>query len=132
MRGQQILGRLFPGIAADLRADGAMPALRPPVFVTPVGKLPTPPPLADGVATPGVYASRLLLEWHVRRRLAERPEVSFRQGTEATGLLADGRGGRVVGARLRPRGATAPAVADEILMADLVVDASGRQSVAPD
>jgi hypothetical protein len=133
MRGQQIAGRLFPRLVDDLLADGAAAALRSPVFVTPAGKLPPPPP-APGGGAPGVYASRILLEWHVRRRLGERPEVRFRTGTEATGLVG-GADGRVVGVRLRPRDAAGEAAPEpgqeEILAADLVVDASGRQSGCP-
>ena len=132
MRGQQIAGRLFPGLVDELLADGAAAVLRPPVFVTPAGKLPPPPP-APGGGAPGVYASRILLEWHVRRRLGEWPEVRFRTGTEATALVG-GTDGRVVGVRLRPRYAAGDAVPEpgpeETLAADLVVDASGRQSAA--
>jgi 2-polyprenyl-6-methoxyphenol hydroxylase-like FAD-dependent oxidoreductase len=135
-RGQQILGGLFPGIVADLLAAGATPALRPPVIVSPVGKLATAPPPKDAAApagrtgpAPGVYASRILLEWHVRGRLGGFPGITIRPATEVVGLAA-GAGGRAAGVRVRPRGAAdEPAV--ETLAADLVVDASGRQSAAP-
>lgn len=128
-RGQQIVGRFFPGIVEELLADGATPALRPPVFVTPVGKLATPPAVAGGDGGPGVYVSRTLLEWHVRRRLGEVPGVRFRDETEATGLVVAG-GAAVGGVRVRPREAAAE-TGEAVLAADLVVDATGRQSAAP-
>ncbi len=130
-RGQQILGRLFPGIGDELRAAGAASGLRPPVFVTPVGKLPTPPAFAVGDGPPGVFASRILIEWHVRNRLLTYPGVRVLHETEATGLVPSSDGGHVTGVRVRARGATDEHT-HEFLAADLVMDASGRQSVAPE
>jgi 2-polyprenyl-6-methoxyphenol hydroxylase-like FAD-dependent oxidoreductase len=72
-----------------------------------------------------VSQSRALLEWKLRRRLAERANVAVVEG-DVLGLLplADGR---VPGARARRRGETAV----EDVAADLVVDASGRGSRMP-
>jgi 2-polyprenyl-6-methoxyphenol hydroxylase-like FAD-dependent oxidoreductase len=124
-RGQEIIGRLFPGIEDDLRIAGAMP-VRDSVglmVVSPAGPLPVRP-------TPGEFVtfSRFLLEWQIRRRLARLPQVRFLQDAEVVGLAADLGGDRVGGVRLRHRGGTGPGV----IAADLVVDSSGRSSKAPD
>ncbi|MBK1787123.1 FAD-dependent oxidoreductase [Prauserella cavernicola] len=67
-----------------------------------------------------IMASRPLLEWVVRDRASAIESVSFRPRHEVAGLLSEN--GAVTGVRL----------ADGTqLAADLVVDASGRRSVAP-
>lgn len=121
--------RLFPSLAADLYADGAMPSMRAPAFVTPAGKLASPPD--DPNANPGFYASRVLLECHVRRRLAVLPGVTLQPRTEVTALIGDETGDGVVGVMLRSRDGSDEANVAEPLLADLVVDASGRGSAAP-
>jgi 2-polyprenyl-6-methoxyphenol hydroxylase-like FAD-dependent oxidoreductase len=120
-RGQEIIGRLFPGIEDDLRAAGATVGRDSVGFtvVSPAGPLPVRP-------IPGEFVmfSRFLLEWQVRRRLARLPQVRFLQDAEVVGLDADGA--RVRGIRLRYRRGSGPAA----VAADLVVDASGRGSKA--
>jgi len=126
-RGQAIIARLFPGIGDELAADGALVADGEAItIVTPAGRLPSFPP-ADGSAAKGFFASRVLLEWHVRRHMAARDGVRLVEGSRVRGLVAgeDGRG--VGGARVESEGG-----AEEVVAADLVVDASGRQSKAPD
>lgn len=126
-RGQAIIARLFPGIGDELAADGALVAGGEAItIVTPAGRLPSFPP-ADGSAAKGFFASRVLLEWHVRRHMAARDGVRLVEGSRVRGLVAgeDGRG--VGGARVESEGG-----AEEVVAADLVVDASGRQSKAPD
>lgn len=119
-RGAELIERLFPGIGAELRADGAAVPVEPAGvrFVTPAGLLPMsdPPP-------GGLLFSRYLLEWRVRQRLAGR--VTFVADTEVTGLDADPDGRVVRGVHVRRRGA-----GRETIPADLVVDASGRRSRA--
>ncbi len=66
--------------------------------------------------------SRALIESSLRRCLSERANVTFRENTRALALLAEPRSRRVVGLRCEPMGGGA----DETLLADLVVDASGR------
>jgi len=123
-RGQQIINGFFPGIIDDLRADGAAAQRNvvPVVFVTAAGKL---PPLQY----PGEFVafSRYRLEWHVRRRLAARPNVALLAHTDVLALIATANNARVTGVRLCSRGGND----DTMLHADLVVDASGRQSRAP-
>jgi 2-polyprenyl-6-methoxyphenol hydroxylase-like FAD-dependent oxidoreductase len=131
-RGQAIITRMFPGIDEDLRADGASPAsVASLVVVSPAGKLPLGEDGEGGeVAGQGFFASRFLIEWHVRRRLAGFEGVSFMSAREVTGLKVDEANERVVGVLLRHRGVD-PELAPEVLSADLVVDASGRHSKAP-
>jgi 2-polyprenyl-6-methoxyphenol hydroxylase-like FAD-dependent oxidoreductase len=123
-RGQQIIEQLFPGILHDLRADGAHTATNvvPVALISPAGRLPVGP-------VPEYMAfSRVLLEWHVRQRVRRRPGVAVISECDVTGLLAAPDRTRVRGVQLRPRGDSAPAE----LEADLVVDASGRGSRAPE
>ena len=66
---------------------------------------------------------RVTFEWALRRFIAGRPGVAFRDGARAVGLLAAPRAAgappRVAGVRL---------AGGEALSADLVVDASGRRT----
>jgi 2-polyprenyl-6-methoxyphenol hydroxylase-like FAD-dependent oxidoreductase len=128
--GRKIFGQLFPGIDAELIAAGAVPVGWPrdvlwlttrgwcERFVTDIEIL---------------SASRELLEWHVRHRLAALDRVRFLTGHEVTGLMASADRREVTGVRLRARpSASDPSAPIEALAAALVVDASGRQSHAPD
>ncbi|MBI2761842.1 MAG: FAD-dependent monooxygenase [Chloroflexi bacterium] len=72
--------------------------------------------------------SRELLDFIVRRRLAALERVTFIQEADAVGLLPDDAG--VGGVRLRRRGGGAEGTED--LRAVFVVDASGRDSKAPE
>lgn len=76
-----------------------------------------------------VSATRPLTEWLVRRRVLAHPRIEVRQATDAIGLVGDAA--RVRGVRVRARGA-GPAAEPEVLTADLVVDATGRGSRAPE
>jgi len=122
-RGMQIMRELFPGIADELAAAGAVHVnlnrdsrsqLRGrwlPRFVGPYE----------------TYAcSRVLLESLLRQRVRRLPNVTWRAATQVTGLLAAGE--RITGVQLHDK-ATAR---DETLPADLVVDASGRSSKTPE
>lgn len=124
-RGADVLERLFPGIRDELVAAGAPLAdmANDMAWLTPFGW---------GVRFPSdlvmLTCSRDLLEWGVRKRLKALPEVRFLEGAEVTGLLPDVDGGRVAGVKIRFRGDEG---GEEPLRADLVVDASGRDSRAP-
>ncbi len=125
-RGQQIISRLFPSIDEDLRADGAIVGGDAYLaIVSPAGKLPLEP--IEGEATGGFFASRFLLEWHVRNRLSGYEGIRFLEEREVGGLAAAEGGGRVVGVNVHRRGGNLGAD-EEYLAADLVVDASGRNS----
>jgi 2-polyprenyl-6-methoxyphenol hydroxylase-like FAD-dependent oxidoreductase len=120
--GQSIIGRLFPGIMDDLRADGAHSEFNvvPVAFVTAAGKLPS-------LRQPGEFLafSRYLLEWHVRDRLIQQHDIRIISNTAVVGLLSTSDSARVTGVQIRERGQEA---SSDTLSADLVVDASGRHS----
>jgi 2-polyprenyl-6-methoxyphenol hydroxylase-like FAD-dependent oxidoreductase len=122
--GQQALEELFPGLTAELVAHGA-----------PTGDL-----LAHGrwylnghrlrQADTGLVAlspSRPLLEGQVRARVRSLPNVAFLDRCDIVDLAATADGRRVTGARVLRRAGGA----EELLDADLVVDASGRGSRTP-
>ena len=124
-RGQQALEELFPGLTADLIADGA-----------PAGDM-----LADArfylsghrlrQAHTGLTllcASRPLLEDHVRARARILPNLRFLDRCDVVGLATSPDDRRVTGVRVLRR---ADGSAEELLGADLVVDASGRGSRTP-
>ena len=124
-RGQQALEELFPGLTAELVAAGA--------------------PAGDMLADARLYfsghrlrqartglgllcASRPLLEGHVRARVRALPNVCLVDRCDVVGLATTPDGRRVTGARVLRR---ADGSAEEVLGADLVVDASGRGSRTP-
>ena len=123
--GQLCLEQLLPGILAELVADGA-PTYRA------MGELRCVAgghQLARGDSgRQAVLASRPFLEGHVRRRLAELPNVALEDRCDAVGLLADQRRDRIAGVRLLRRAAGSAA---EELPADLVVAATGRGARLP-
>jgi 2-polyprenyl-6-methoxyphenol hydroxylase-like FAD-dependent oxidoreductase len=124
-RGQQVLEELFPALTAELVATGA-----------PVGDMLGSTRLCFGghrfvQGNSGLTAlcvSRPTLEAAVRRRVAALPGVRLLGGHDIVGLTASADRGRVVGARVIGR---ADGSAEEHLLADLVVDATGRGSRLP-
>jgi 2-polyprenyl-6-methoxyphenol hydroxylase-like FAD-dependent oxidoreductase len=122
--GQQALEELFPGLTAELVAHGV-----------PVGD-----PLANGrwylnghllrqapTGMVALCASRPFLEGHVRTRVRALPSLRLLDRCQVVGLASTRDGRRVTGVRvLRP----VDGGAEEVLGADLVVDATGRGSRA--
>ena len=124
-RGHQVLEELFPGLTAELVANGA----------------PTGDMLADTRVCFGghrfrqgpsgltaVCVSRPALEAAVRRRVVALPGVRLLGDRDVVGLVASRDARRVVGARVIGR---ADGSAEEQLPADVVVDATGRGSRLP-
>ena len=124
-RGQQALEELFPGLTAELVAHG----------------VPTGDMLADTrlylsghrlrQAHTGLIvlcASRPVLEGHVRARVRALPNLSFLDRCDIVGLATTPDGRRVAGVRVLRR---ADGSAEQVLGADLVVDATGRGSRTP-
>jgi 2-polyprenyl-6-methoxyphenol hydroxylase-like FAD-dependent oxidoreductase len=124
-RGQQALEELFPGLTAELVAQGV--------------------PAGDMLANARVFlsghrlrqthtgllllcASRPVLEGHVRARVRALPNVAFQDSRDIMGLAATPDGRRVTGARVQRREG---GNGEEVLDADLVVDATGRGSRTP-
>ncbi len=125
--GLAALERLLPGFGDALVARGAigLAAPREILWLSAAGWM---QPHAESERTL-LSASRDLIECVTRELVLDRSPLGMRTGVEVAGLAIDG--GRVVGVDIRPRGA-APGEATERLPADLVVDASGRRSRAPD
>ncbi len=124
-RGQQALEEMFPGLTAELVADGAL-----------VGSL-----LADArmylsghrlrqtdTGLVLLCASRPFLEAHVRARVRAHPNVTLLDRCDVVGLATTPDNRRVTGVRVLRR---ADGSAEEVLAADLVIDASGRGSRTP-
>jgi 2-polyprenyl-6-methoxyphenol hydroxylase-like FAD-dependent oxidoreductase len=125
-KGKQIVEQLLPGFGADMAAAGAILVDEGAdvAWLTPAGWSVR---YRSGL---GMHASsRSMLEWQLRRRVAEHPRIEIVDGIDVLGLAADGDGARVVGVRTRPRGGAA--AAEQTLAAHFVVDASGRGSRAP-
>jgi 2-polyprenyl-6-methoxyphenol hydroxylase-like FAD-dependent oxidoreductase len=130
-RGRRVVERFLPGLTGELVRAGAEPLdfTRDVAWMNPYGWY---------VRFPGdlvqLAATRDLLDWGVRRRVAALPNVRIRQGADAAGLIrGPGDGPRVAGVRLRSR--TTDAEIDcggAELAADLVVVADGRNSRLPE
>ncbi|MSP12071.1 MAG: 2-polyprenyl-6-methoxyphenol hydroxylase-like oxidoreductase [Chloroflexi bacterium] len=130
LRGLQILNQFFPGLEDELAAAGAPQTdlLGDTLIFTIAGQLPR---FKSGVTTR--FCSRYLLEWLIRRRLEQNSRIVFRDGCEVINLLANDTSSKIVGVELRFRqGASEAARERDRLGADLVVDASGRDSHAPE
>lgn len=136
-QGARILESLFPGITDELGAAGA--------------------PLVEWTSDWLFYAasgwsqrchsdlasracSRVLLESTIRQRLRAFDTLTLLEGYQVTGLCIDKAAARVTGIRLKggdrpfqdPSQGPSQDAAIESLAADLVVDASGRNSPLPD
>jgi 2-polyprenyl-6-methoxyphenol hydroxylase-like FAD-dependent oxidoreductase len=124
-RGQLALEELLPGLTAELVAHGA----------------PTLDMLGDSRLSFGGHrfrqaetglvvlcVSRPFLEGHVRARVRALPNVTLFDRCDIVGLTATANHRRVTGARVLRR---ADNSAEEVLEADLVIDATGRGSRAP-
>ncbi|MGI5152688.1 FAD-dependent oxidoreductase [Plantactinospora sp. CA-294935] len=124
--GQRALDRLFPGLMAELYDRGAVRVAAPTdlLSLSPNGwreRFPATHTL--------VGASRELLDWTIRQRLAGDRRIRFETAREVVGLLPGEDGGSVAGVHLRVRNGGPEIHRCE---ADLVVDASGRGSRGPE
>jgi len=120
-RGKEALDELFPGLSADLGAQGVpLVDLHDDVHWYNDGQRMrrAPSPLI------ALGMSRPLLEDELRARVVALPGVRLRSPVEVLGVTAEA--GRITGVRLRT-----PDGAEQTLAADLVVDASGRGSRTP-
>jgi 2-polyprenyl-6-methoxyphenol hydroxylase-like FAD-dependent oxidoreductase len=122
-RGRAIVERLFPGVFAEIQADGGLTAeMGPDVLYYHFGTF--RPRVPTGLV--GQLQSRPLLEWGLRRRLSAVPNVRTVHECTVTALSASDDRRRITGVRLRREGGEEAHEA-----ADLVVDASGRGSRTP-
>ncbi|MGW7578034.1 FAD-dependent oxidoreductase [Streptomyces sp. NPDC054765] len=123
-RGRVVLEDLFPGLTDELVAAGAPLAdMQSDMHWYQDGMLMKPAP--SGLR--GLGVSRPLLEHAIRSRVRDISGVTFMDRCVVQGLTGSRDGSRVTGVRLRADGAAA----DSGLVADLVVDMSGRGSRSP-
>jgi 2-polyprenyl-6-methoxyphenol hydroxylase-like FAD-dependent oxidoreductase len=122
-RGQQLLEDFFPGLTAELVAGGARTGdvLGATRMYLSGHRLRSAP---SGLVA--LSASRALLEGRLRARVRDIPGVRVLVRCDAVGLTSVE--GAVTGARLLRR---ADHSAEEVLDADVVIDATGRGSHAP-
>ncbi|MEG4444538.1 FAD-dependent monooxygenase [Microcoleus sp. AT9_B5] len=128
-RGKIILEEFFPGLENELVAAGA-PSLDPRSigWFSPAGWAPQFSPDFNDL----IMFSRDLLDWQIRRRLAENTNVHFLEGGTVTGLLANASRAEIAGVSVRFRDRHNPGnIHTENLHADLVVDAGGKVSKTP-
>lgn len=132
VRGQRILDQLFPGLDAELIAAGAI-AVDWSADVLHISSMGIAPRCPSDLM--GLECSRNLLEWAIRRRLAGCDRLQFLEATQVKQLLADESKSRVTGVQLRDRQGRAFGERNNSelgeLTADLIVDASGRNSCLP-
>ncbi len=124
MKGETILRELFPALYETFAQDGAVPLTSADVqwYDFGVWKAHSPDPIK------AYCGSRPFLEQYVRRFLATRANVRFIDGCEVNRLCTNEDHKRITGVSLVHRGTERH---EENLAADLVVDASGRGSRAP-
>ena len=125
---QQILEGLFPGLTEELEAGDAVRLNgSADVAVHYEGRWHNAP-LGGRHAL--LTCSRPLLERAIYRRVIAHSRIEMMHGHEIAGLTTRDQGRRVAGVRLLPRAGTA--TGERALAADLVLDASGRRSRAPE
>ncbi len=126
-RGLSVLDELFPGLESELLGAGA-------VRLTGADFLRMS---AAGWARrfdgpPLIAATRELIEWSVRSRTLQHPKVSVLPEQEVVGLLATPNRPAVAGIQIRARGSHRHQKLTAGLYGELVIDASGRGSKAPE
>jgi 2-polyprenyl-6-methoxyphenol hydroxylase-like FAD-dependent oxidoreductase len=123
--GRVALEELFPGLTEELVANGALTG----DTQLEARWYPHGPRLCPGPSDLQALAvSRPLLEAYVRERVRALPNVRVVDRCDATGLVGTPDGRQVCGVRALRR---ADGSAEEVLEADLVVDATGRGSRSP-
>lgn len=124
-RGHQVLEGQFPGLTEQLRAAGVTPGDFNGDIRWHFGGRRLAPARSGLVSVP---ATRPVLEHHVRMRVQDIPNVTFLERHDVLGLETTAGGDRVTGAWIAARGIAA---GERLVLADLVVDATGRGSRTP-
>jgi 2-polyprenyl-6-methoxyphenol hydroxylase-like FAD-dependent oxidoreductase len=122
-RGRQVIEDFFPGWTDEVVASGGARAdiAADTNWIGHGVTLKTAP--SDLV---GLLASRPVFEGHLRRRLLSLRNVKAIANCSVQGLITDDSRSAVRGVRVRIEGGT-----EQVIAADLVVDASGRGSSSP-
>jgi 2-polyprenyl-6-methoxyphenol hydroxylase-like FAD-dependent oxidoreductase len=124
-QGQACIDVLLPGFSAELAAAGAptCAAMEEMRFIISGHQL-----ARASMGTTAILASRPFIEGHVRRRVRELPQVTLIDNCEVLGVTTSGDAQPVAGVRARHHGDGNP---EEVLVADLVVAATGRSARVP-
>ncbi len=121
-KGKQILEQLFPGIMIDLETAGALKIDWTAEFPC-YSLFGWEPRFRSQLKS--CLCSRYLLEAMVRQKLATYDNLQFLEGTQVTDLLSNVSNSRIRGVKVKSNSQ------EQDLTADLVVDASGRNSSLP-
>lgn len=124
IRGERVLEEFFPGLKQDLLDEGAQMVNfgRDVQMRSPYGWLPHYETDLEGIA-----ASRIMLDHAIYQQIAMNPKVTVRSNSEVMNICTDERRRRVIGVQIHNRASGRV----EDVPAELVVDASGRSSKAP-
>lgn len=130
MRGQRIIEKYLPGFRQRLADRGAHIL----DFTDSMRTYLSGEWFPNYASAITMYAcSRPLLEFVTREMVSERMNITTIMGQEVVGLQATADGKTITGVRLRARDGQAPTTNPVTeLAADLIVDASGRHSKAPE
>lgn len=126
-KGYRIIEKLFPGIESDFTAYGALPIdwarefYRFDRFRGWNATSSSPSKILS------VTCSRPLLEWCIRQRVAALDNLRFLEGHRVTGLTSNAEKTKITGVRIQSK----DDVPENEISGDLVVDAGGRFSKAP-
>lgn len=121
-RGQLILEELFPGLIDELVSYGA-PLLNDAQDICFFSQYGTAKKEASPIRT--ISPTRGLLDWSIRQRLLQRSNIQFLDGCQVTSLVSTPDQTGIGGVHLQT------ADGDQTMMANLVIDASGKTSKAP-
>ncbi len=125
-RGYRILSELFPNLSTELRQRGALTIDWGQEFYS-FGQAGWLAHTSDPSDLISMTCSRPLLEWTIRQQLQKNTQIQFLEEHRVTGLIYHQQEHQIVGVKTRP-----PRSSDEKrLMAQLVIDCSGRSSQAP-
>jgi 2-polyprenyl-6-methoxyphenol hydroxylase-like FAD-dependent oxidoreductase len=129
LRGLQLLRAYFPGLEEELVAAGAIPFdMTRDVKVRMRGTWLRQFPSGQQ----HLSCSRLLLEAAMRRRLRQHERIRFVEGVEVVGINANEDRTRITGVQFRRRAGDGSPDDTETVPGDLIVDALGRRSPAPE
>ncbi|MEH1099502.1 FAD-dependent oxidoreductase [Micromonospora sp. CPCC 205561] len=125
VRGLQVTEELFPGFIKELVADGCPTG----DYAGSVRWFFNGQPLRrEDIGYTAVPATAPLMERHLRERVEQLPEVRFVERCDIVDLVTTDDRTRVTGARVRHLEGDG---GEEVIEADLVVDATGRGSRTP-
>ncbi|MCB0209327.1 MAG: 2-polyprenyl-6-methoxyphenol hydroxylase-like oxidoreductase, partial [Anaerolineae bacterium] len=127
LRGEKILKEKFPGLFDELCMNGATRINGGSEMAFYLAG--TWHEVKHHSTLISLTCSRPLIDCMIYRRLAAQSNIEFIQEHETVGLAVDRSGQRATGVRLRPRHGSTDV--EMVLPADLVIDASGRNSQAP-